>query len=164
MKLKLSSWMVLGFVVSIISAICATVIPSMNWAKKKQQKVQVLLDLKALTLAAQQYAANHGGCFPEAGIWCTQMVSDNGTNREPSVDPFEMTRFLTRKQCGYAINSFLAGQPLDRVPSTSIVFYPIIQRGSNLSVTPENTSAFAWDNRGEMEVVDLGNQTRTLHR
>ncbi len=161
MKRKLATWLTLGFGVFLLLVLSAPILIGVAHERAGLRRSQTLNDLRLLTLAAQIYAGDSGGILPDSNRWCDQLVLVLGTNKEPSLYPYELDRYLSRKQQGYAINSLTAGRNIDALESNAVLFLPVRQKGRNLSVALQDADALAWDARGMLEVVD---QSQAVHR
>jgi hypothetical protein len=164
MKIKLRTWITL-VVVAILAFVFSTpfLVAALR-AKDREQRMNTSNDLKILALSAYIYASDNGGLLPDADKWCDQLVSVLGTNKEPSLHPYELERCLGRKRHCYAINSLAAGHRLDALESNTVVFLPVWKKGKNLSTTPQDINTLAWDEQGLLQVVDLSWEVRSLER
>lgn len=164
MKMRLSTRLTIGLVLFFVFCLFAMVIPALLEGKQNQQRIQTSNDLKMLTLSVLVYATDNDGKLPDSNKWADQLCLVLGTNKEPSMDPFYMEKILNRKQCGYAINSAIAGKKLNDVLATEPAFFPVVHRGRNLSIGTNDMAAFAWDKRGALKVVTLEDKVITLER
>lgn len=164
MKMRLSTRLVLGFALFFFMCLLATVIPVELETRQKWLRVEISNDLQMLRLSVLIYAEDNNGKLPDPDKWTDQLCLVIGTNKEPSIDPFYLEKFLSRKQCGYAINSAIAGKRLDDVPATEPAFFPVVHHGRNLSTGTNDTPSFAWDKYGVLKVVTLDDQVITLER
>ena len=113
----------------VIPMMAGMLLPALDRAKEKANRINSVSNLKQIALAARLYANDHGDKFPPAATWCDNLqplILAPKVFRRPGAPPTD--------RCGYGYNDRVAGKSV--VSPDTILFFELEDSGWNVSGGP----------------------------